>query len=67
MENDSTGSPKCIIDYMETKHAKLLAHQQAKSGHLIKGHYNSSFFLLEFLLAICKKRVISSMYYVSFG
>lgn len=29
VKNHSTCPPQCIIDYTETKHAKLSAHQQA--------------------------------------
>lgn len=55
MENLPTGSPKCIIDYMETKLAKLSAHQQAQSEHSIKVITMLLFFSLEFLLAIWRK------------
>lgn len=45
-EDHSTGSPQCIIDYIETKPTKLSAYQQAQSEHSIEGYYNSFIFLI---------------------
>lgn len=46
VENHSTGSPQCIIDYIETEHTKLSVYQQAQREHSIKDHYNYFIFLI---------------------